>query len=365
MGIIEGEIRSNLGNPDKNVSGRSIRERLAYHINPRNWELKGVRKEALPQDLLEATALPARDPDEDELQEPSKLIEGVGAIIAPFITEAHTIHIPRPEDSHLHENLQSPEQFTATKVRRLQQSDISHILRWAADKETRGHLDPPPTIPFSWELNKPETWIEKGEEYQEAVKELSLYYRNLTKDPRQMTDYERDRINVSRESAKITPLVAVNDNDEPLGALTLRWRGDPYVPEHKRIASFERVIVNPDEHYRRKGTGTLLYTKALDYAFEHGYERKGANEVRAWVLVDDEAGFFHKNITMLENIGFSIIPDRRNKDWRSYKKARNMDTVDNRQAYWYQIHKETWREVKEKSLKLQECAKIPLELQQA
>lgn len=264
-------------------------------------------------------------------------------------SEAHIIPIRHEEP------LDTPERTKAVKLRSIRPTDYAHILRWAADSETRGHLDPPPSLPASWVLNDPSTWSESGNDYEEALHLLDLYYKNLDVDPE-----KRKRQNPTREAGKITPLVAVNADDEPLGVSTIRWKGDPYAPRGK-TASIERVIVNPDPEYRGKGTGRLLFVQSIDYAFRHGYRHSGAEEVRAWVLTDREAGDFQKNIVLMQSLGFVLV----HGDWSEHKRKYGMDDIDNRYAIWFSIKPNKWLKKLESDPKVQECVKIPIELDQA
>lgn len=210
------------------------------------------------------------------------------------------------------------------KIRNVQIEDISKILQWASDPETRRHLDPAPDIPKDW--NNPD-------EVRQATQKLELYYRNQEQG--------------SEQPRNITPLVAVDKSGNPVGVLTIRWRGDPYVPRDKRIASIERLIIDPNT--RNKGIGTQLLSEAIElccYTYTGYSGGNGAREVRLWVMSDKEAGDYTKNINFFRRFGFQVLAG----NWKEYAAKRGIDT--NRDAMWFSLKQEDWEAVKEKNTKM-------------
>lgn len=204
------------------------------------------------------------------------------------------------------------------KIRGVQAEDLLPILRWSQDAETRAHLDPAPDLPKDW--NNPEA-------VRDATQKLEVYYRNQD------------------EPKNITPIVAVNKLENPVGALTIRWRGDPYVPRDKRIASIERLIVDPQ--VRGKGVGTELMVEALELAFNkyQGYSDSGAREVRLWVMTDRQAGDINKNINFFRRFGFQVLGG----NWKEFAAKRGIETE--RDAMWFGLKQEDWEEVKDRNSK--------------
>src|SRR3989344_1223168 len=126
---------------------------------------------------------------------------------------------------------------------------LKSILKWASDKKTRGHLDPPPGLPRPDEKGEVDhivpNWGNQNE-VNEAIAELARYYYNKAK------------------PQNITPLLALNKESYPLGVLTIRWKGDPYNP-YVRVAGIETFIVNPRLQHR--GIGKTLFATAVEHVF--------------------------------------------------------------------------------------------------
>lgn len=209
--------------------------------------------------------------------------------------------------------------YPVEQIRGIKEGDIVHILHWADHPTTRGHLDPMPEIPEDWN---------NQEQASRAVAALMRYYTNYPEDHR-----------------KITPMVAVNAEDGPVGVLTIRWRGDPYVPEGQRIASLERVIVDPE--LRGRGIGTTLIVTAIENAFTRGYNGRGASEIRTWVMTDREAGNYQINLNLfVTKIGFKIMQGER-RQWSEFARQRGIET--SREAFWLNLKREDWEAAKTRS----------------
>jgi GNAT superfamily N-acetyltransferase len=217
-------------------------------------------------------------------------------------------------------------------------SYLKNILEWASDPQTRGHLDPAPGIPV---YNK------QGE----IIKHKSPDFENKTEVDKAVADLASYYFNKG-EPHKIKPLLAINigssGKKELVGVLTLRWKGDPYVPTGHNIASLERLIVSPKK--RGKGIGTKLVATALHYAFDqyNGYSKeaggKGADEIRTWVLMDRKAGDFQVNYNLFNKLGFRVIVSPY-RHWKDYAKLINEKT--DREALWFSLKKDKWVEIKE------------------
>lgn len=208
-------------------------------------------------------------------------------------------------------------------VRTVEKEDLYTILRWASYSEVRRHLDPAPTVPSNW--NNPE-------EISRCSAELWDYYQN------------------KGEPEKIQPLLATDSSGKPLGVLTIRWYGDPYVPVGRRIASIERLIINPQMW--RRGIGTKLMTAAIDFAFNKYkgyYHSQGAKSIRAWLLTDKRASPWERNFNFLRRLGFQAVKDEAH--WSEYKKKRQIKPHDERDALWMEVYPQWFRDA---SLTLEE-----------
>lgn len=202
-------------------------------------------------------------------------------------------------------------------VRTVEEEDIYTILRWASNSEVRRHLDPAPTVPSNWS---------NPEEISRCSAELWYYYQN------------------KGEPKKIQPLLAADFLGEPLGVLTIRWHGDPYVPVGRRIASIERLIVDPEMW--RKGIGTKLMATAIDLAFNEykGYSHsQGAKSVRAWIMTDKLASPWERNYNLLRRLGFQVVNDEAH--WLEYKRRRRIESYDEkRDALWMEVYPQWFRD---------------------
>lgn len=209
------------------------------------------------------------------------------------------------------------EQAEIVGIRNIRREDLLHILKWVDNPLTTPHLDPLPTLPKSWSDQK---------EVEGTINELQAYYENFDDDP-----------------AKIIPLVATNAYDEPVGVLTIRLRGDPYVPPGKRIASVERLIVEPD--LRHLGIGERLFTVALMLTFDKykGFNGEGAREVRVWIMSDDQADDYSVNQNFFRKFGFKPVQGQRTF-WKDFAEKRGIET--NRDAQWWSLKQEGWEEFK-------------------
>ncbi len=208
---------------------------------------------------------------------------------------------------------------------------LQTIIKWTLDEETRGHLDPVPGIPIVNEdheiiaHNPPDT--KNKDELDMAVADLAKYYFN------------------KGEPHKIRPLMAFakdTKEEELLAVLTLRWRGDMYIPKGKqKIASIERLIVNPDK--RKQGIGYVFVSQAINYAFfkHKGYKGDGADEIRAWVMTDRVASNYQINLNLFINkLGFKVL-NSPYASWKDY--ARIIGEKTDRNALWLSLKKEDWK----------------------
>lgn len=216
---------------------------------------------------------------------------------------------------------------TVETARRVKPKDYETILHWSADPEVRGHLSPAPKLPSDWNDN---------EQILECVLDLHDYYTN------------------AGEPSKITPIAVVNERDDIEAALTIRWRGDPFVPLGRRIAAIERFIVKPESQGQHVGTKTLA--TALEHAFNARYyganHDQPADEVRAWTMEDEEAGDWRRNVNLMRKFGFQPIPD---SNWPDYKQKRGLEDDGRGNATWWKVKKE-WYEAK----KMQDLSITPV-----
>ncbi len=214
---------------------------------------------------------------------------------------------------------------------------LKTIIKWSVDEETRGHLDPAPGIPVynqngeaiahvSPDLSRPR-------ELDIAIADLAKYYFN------------------KGEPHKIKSLLAFEKNkkgeQQLLAALTLRWRGDKYIPQgRQKVASIERLIVDPKK--RQQGVGLVLASSAIEYAFNKhkGYKGKGAEEIRAWVMADRIANNYQINMNFfLNKLGFRVLSSPY-ASWKEY--ARIIGEKTDRNALWLSLKKEDWRRQKKR-----------------
>lgn len=200
-------------------------------------------------------------------------------------------------------------------VRLVQPKDLLRILRWFDDPETQRHLSPLPKVPQDWSDPNQVT---------EGQVDLANYYSN------------------QGEPKKITSLAAVNEKDKVLGVVTIRWKGDPWKgdpPEGERIASIERLLVNPK--IRGRGIGERL----IDEALEEIFGRKNYPEARTWIMSDEEAPGWGRIVEFFTNkFGFEELlhPDR---SWAKYQERRGMEP-DGRDAKWHVLKKVGWERYK-------------------
>lgn len=217
------------------------------------------------------------------------------------------------------ESNDSKEPPTVAGFRTVKESDYPQILEWLLDEETTRHLSPRPPLPEDWE---------DKEQIDKALYKLHEYYINLNPEQK------------SAEPENITALVATNEKDEALGVLTIRWRGDPWVPKGHKIASIERVIVNPK--VQGKGVGTKLVDRALDVIFDE----KDYREVRTWIMTDEIAGNWQQNYEFFNKFGFDRFPHP-DSSYENYCKKRGIVDPEGRtKAWWLSLKRETWQERK-------------------
>lgn len=220
------------------------------------------------------------------------------------------------------------ERAQVTRIRNIQSGDLPFVLRWVADPNVQGHLAPLPQLPQDWNNQA---------QLEEALQKLGGYYNNV-----------KEKTGEQDDPHKITPLVAANKDGDPVGVLTLRWRGDPYVPAYQRIAAGERLIVDPA--LTHLGIGTELLTVGLVVAFERyrGYSgARPAQEFRLWMMTDRQAGDYSINYNLFHNkFGFQTV---QGGDWQDYIVRRDMspDDSSDREARWLSLKEEGWQKFKE------------------
>lgn len=205
-------------------------------------------------------------------------------------------------------------QIKIEQIRDVRRDDIKSVLEWASNPEVRKHLVPAPRVPNSWNNRR---------QVQEAVDRYAEYLNN------------------KGEPEKITPSLAVDASDNPLAIAVIRWRGDPYVPAHERIASLEGLIVDP----RRQGklVGTTFVSTLIELMFDgyKGYSgSRGAKEIRAWVMNDKQASPWQQNFDFFRRLGFQVVPT--DKHWKEYVETRGMEDQlaeeeRGRDALWLQL----------------------------
>lgn len=209
-------------------------------------------------------------------------------------------------------NSEAQETIEVKGIRPVERKDFYRILQWFSDPETQGHLDPLPKLPQDWSNEN---------QVMDAIFDLGKYYDN------------------QGEPEKITTLVAVSEKDKALGVTTVRWRGDPWLPKGHKIASIERLIVNPK--IRGLGIGKKLVEECLRMSFDE----KDYPEVRAWVMSDDRAGHWERNFHFFRSFGFGIMSG--DHTWREYAEKRNLgENAENRDAIWLQLKQDKWNKIK-------------------
>lgn len=218
---------------------------------------------------------------------------------------------------------EGPKKPDVKLIRRVEPRDYLTILSWFTDAETQNHLSPLPKLP--------ENWNDKNK-LAEAFLDIGNYYDNRG------------------EPKKITPLVAVNEDEELLGVVTIRWKGDPWAPE--RVPSIERLLVDPI--LRGDGVGTAL----VEHALEEIFKKKEYEEARAWVMSDEQAPGWGRIVEFFSKFGFSELLHS-DRSWAKYQERRQMP-ADGRDAKWLKITRESWEEYKKKKKQGQIVAQEPL-----
>lgn len=205
------------------------------------------------------------------------------------------------------------EEIEVKIIRELADKDYMRILEWFSHPEVQGHLDPLPQLPEDWN---------NEDQVRSAILKLHEYYINFG------------------EPGKIAAIVAANIKDKALGAATIRWRGDPWLPRGHKIASIERLIVNP--RIQGRGIGSKLSDEAERITFvERDYP-----EIRAWVFTDRQAGEDRggRNLRFFTKRGYEILRGE-NYRWSDYAKKRDLgENSENREALWLSLKREVWEE---------------------
>lgn len=213
-----------------------------------------------------------------------------------------------------HGELQVPE------IRRVQRTDLKYILNWLSDPETRKHLSP---------LDEVKDIPQSEAGRMDAIAHLADYYFDNRGKPQ-----------------KIGPLVALDGQKTPLGAVTMRWSEDPYIGDRPRTAGLERLVVDPK--LRRRGVGTSLIKRALEIAFSEGegapYKGRGADEVRLWVMArkgGEMVPDYHQNIEFFRGFGFRTVPG--DPEWGAYAKKKGLPIDEGDEAYWMMLPREEYK----------------------
>jgi GNAT superfamily N-acetyltransferase len=204
-------------------------------------------------------------------------------------------------------------------IRAPRREDILKILKWVDNPEVSKHLAPAPRVPADWDDEK----------------QVKLAVNNYA-----------DYLNNKGDRGKIMPALAVNFKDEPLAIAIVRWRGDPYVPKDERIASIEGLIVDPEIQGHK--IGTEFISTLIKFIFD-GYKgylgSRGAKEIRAWVMTDDIAKPWVRNLGFFTRLGFQEIPDH--KPWQTFAAERHIDLADEEKgrgdARWLQLTPELFQ----------------------
>ena len=212
-------------------------------------------------------------------------------------------------------NIQFPPEWTSD--RRFHFHTLCQIACWCMDSTTRENLVPAP----------PEIDMHNPASVSPAVKELALYYLNNLEEQPTWTHPETDK-----EMPKITPLIAtVSDN--PVGALTIRWHGDPYVGVDKKVAGIERLVVNP--HYRRQGVATKLLQEAHRLIFEEF----NFHEVTLWIMLVGQ--FQHKIDLFTRKFNYELREPE--ASWIPYARKRKLNVGEGESAaYRYCLKNEAY-----------------------
>ena len=206
------------------------------------------------------------------------------------------------------------EEIQVTSIRPIDERDYPNILEWCSDPETQGHLVPLPQLP--------DDWTDK-DQVDKALYKLHEYYINLG------------------EPEKITALVAANSKDRPLGVGTIRWSGDPFMPRGHKIASVERLVVNP--RIKGRAIGTKVAEACITEISERGY-----TEVRVWVMTDEQAGEDRggRNLRFFRKLGFEFLRSD-NHSWPEFAKKRGLgENAENRDGIWLSLKIEDWKKRK-------------------
>lgn len=224
---------------------------------------------------------------------------------------------------------------------------LKTILSWSADSQSFGHLEPPPGIVYHLSDDRG-IWVsETGEESKGFPRsQVEVHKDNMGHDI--VYDYKSDQAIAkiakyyfnSGFPSKITPLIAKADDGQIRGVLTIRWRGDPFIPKwESRIAAIETLIVDPE--HKREGIGNRLVSTALERAFDFGYDEKGAREVRAWIMQDEMAGDWLPNWKFFTKLKFK----GHREQWTDYAKKRGLES-ERGEALWFILKKETYDDMK-------------------
>lgn len=271
----------------------------------------------------------------------TRRIEGLGFSGSPDVTPKRGVRFrattSEPKNGGSQERVDRHAQIE--RIRDVRREDIATILEWAANPEVRKHLVPAPKIPTDWGNES-----QKGQAIDEYVKYL----------------------NNDGEPGKITPALAVNKQDKPLAVAVIRWRGDPYVPTTRGIASLEGLMVDPKHQGKLVGTtfvATLI--EVMFYTYK-GYVGSGAREIRGWIMTDRQASPWERNFDFFRRLGFQAAPTE--KHWAEYARDRGIEDKlaeeeRGRDALWLRLLPEWYNRAKqEHSTTIKPCRSLDLNL---
>lgn len=218
-----------------------------------------------------------------------------------------------------------PREWEVATIRGIHRGDMIPILEWASNPDVSSHLDPSPKVPQNWDDPTQVTG---------AVNDLYSYYMNVGE-------------NGVAEPEKIIPVVIENVLGNPIAVNTIRLKGDKYVrggsERERRIASFERTIVDPRGW--GKGLGTLLWAASASITFDRitPYNGRSAEEIRFWIMTDSQAGGYDRNINLASRLG-AVPVQGESVTWHEFGEDRGIKT--DRRAMWMTLKRDPWERFK-------------------
>jgi len=225
---------------------------------------------------------------------------------------------------------------------------LRSILSWSAHPDSFGHLEPPSGIVYHLDHQRG-TWLSETGQEKKGFSRGEAEMQIDNKGHEIAYDYKSDQA-VAKTAKyyfnsgfpeKITPLIAKGASGDIRAVLTIRWRGDPFIPRSSsRTAGIEAIVVDPA--HKHEGIGTKLTSTAIERAFEIGYDGKGAEKVRAWIMQDKMAGDWQPNWFFFRKLGF----EGNKGHWPEYARERGLET-DRGDATWFELKPEAYALAKE------------------